>query len=839
MATISVRIILGYAPQETDNADARESFFTELDVEVTNCLIANDLPIIVGDMNAKVKNKDGQITHASRNGKLLMEIVQNDQLEILNFHERCSGKWTHVIRTTGAASTLDYVITSNEVTKCVEKITIDEECLLCPFRIEKYKSKSEPKYSDHNAIITELKIEHERTVSRSQKKWRITTEGLDEFQKLTTEGMDMDLTGNNIQEKYDALERKINILMEQCFRKVKGKKPNQLTTHFMTKYKEITSFARRGKIQRKIAKTYIQEIKNLNTEAVAEAEKEKVKHILTKLTIDDKFSPNNFWELCKKSRHRGDTGTSVVNSGGSELFGIDLISNAYLEEFVYRLRKREIAPELRNYEMRTEQICRLYLDEARSNKEPPYTQEEYDAVCKGLKRGKACGRDLFPPDIFIRGGDQLHTLILSLLNQIKSSDQTIHQWTLVLIATIYKNKGSRKQLVNHRGIFLKQILSKMFEKLNMNRIQGNIQKIDKFQAGNQPNRSPADQTFLLRATVDHCKYIKKCLYIVLYDYKQCFDSLWLSDCLLSLWKLGVRSETLKNLRNLNETCNMVIKTPVGITEQAKVTSIVQQGSVSGGVLCSASTAEVTKENLGRGCQIGTATVKALTFVDDIASTNTEVPDTYQSHNNIVWFSKKKRIPLNIPKCVGLCVNRKHTDIIPRLKIDEQIIKWTNVAVYLGDHFNATGNNKDLEEDRVKKGRACIITATSLCSETTMEVYTIQTLMLLYKSLFLPVVLYNCQAWSNITKHELSLLNTVQLKFLKRIFHAPPSTSNPITFLETGSLPIEQEINIRQLTFLHHVLTLSTSDPVNRVYKEQLKLCHENNWASMQRMPLII
>ena len=118
------------------------------------------------------------------------------------------------------------------------------------------------------------------------------------------------------------------------------------------------------------------------------------------------------------------------------------------------------------------------------------------------------------------------------------------------------------------------------------------------------NHSPADQTYLLRAASDHCRYVKKTLYIVLYDYTQCFDSLWLSDCLLSLWNLGVRSETLNNIKNLNKVCNIVVKTPVGMTGQAQVTSIVQQGSVSGGVLCSASTAEIIKEDLGRGCQVG-------------------------------------------------------------------------------------------------------------------------------------------------------------------------------------------------------------------------------------------
>ena len=141
------------------------------------------------------------------------------------------------------------------------------------------------------------------------------------------------------------------------------------------------------------------------------------------------------------------------------------------------------------------------------------------------------------------------------------------------------------------------------------------------------------------------------------------------------------------------------------------------------------------------------------------------------------------------------VNLKPTDILPRLKIDGKAVKCVNKVVCLGDQFNSAGSNKDLIEDRVKKGKMCTITAMATCSEVTMGVYTIETLLLLYRSLFTPVVLYNCQAWCNLTKQELNLLKTTQMKFLKRIFHAPSSTSNPITLLETGILPIEQEIHM--------------------------------------------
>ena len=135
--------------------------------------------------------------------------------------------------------------------------------------------------------------------------------------------------------------------------------------------------------------------------------------------------------------------------------------------------------------------------------------------------------------------------------------------------------------------------------------------------------------------------MKKALYVTLYDFSQCFDSLWLSDCLLCLWRLGVKSETLHNIKKLNQTCNIIVKTPVGMSDEVCIESIVQQGSVSGGTLCSASTAEVTKEDLGNGCQIGLVTIRALTFVDDIAGTNTQLTDTYKSNDSIEWFSIKK------------------------------------------------------------------------------------------------------------------------------------------------------------------------------------------------------
>ena len=169
-------------------------------------------------------------------------------------------------------------------------------------------------------------------------------------------------------------------------------------------------------------------------------------------------------------------------------------------------------------------------------------------------------------------------------------------------------------------------------------------------------------------------------------------------------------------------------------------------------------------------------------------------------------------------------------MVPRLYIDNTLVPVKDLTTYLGDQFNSKGTNTDLVVERVKKGKACIVNSMALCSDTTMGIHAIETLLLLYNCLLLAVILYNAQAWSNLTTTDLLLLQRVQLKFIKRMLHAPSSTSTPLTYLETGILTIEFEINVKQLCFLHHILTLPTEDPVHHLYQQQL-MYQAQNWGN--------
>ena len=60
---------------------------------------------------------------------------------------------------------------------------------------------------------------------------------------------------------------------------------------------------------------------------------------------------------------------------------------------------------------------------------------------------------------------------------------------------------------------------------------------------------------------------------------------------------------------------------------------------------------------------------------------------------------------------------------------------------LEDIFNIEGSYKDLISSRVNKGNACI----------TMGNFTFEILLLLYKTVFIPTVIYNSETWCGLNK----------------------------------------------------------------------------------------
>ena len=802
---------------------------------------SGDQVVLLGDFNALlVSDLESIDAEASPNGKLLADVIKKYQMQVCNFHEKSSGQWTRIQSKKGEEikSTLDYIIVQSQMFGSLSSFLVDEDKIFTPYREIKERKKQKITYSDHCAIIAHFEVETGKVVKLKGKKrcWQFNDEeGLLKYQKESRYPLSFDSSGTS-SETYASWMKQYEIVLGKCFkmRTIKENSEPAVSKNLVSARTVISNMSKKGKVQRKVAKMYQEKLVMLESSQLAKTHAEILKRTMSQLTANEKFSPTGYWKmktaLKKKERKTGNM-SSVRKENGVEIEGEEGVREAYKQEFEKRLSNRKPVPGWEKFVEETNTAIRKWL-RGESSSSHPFTLKELKQIVARLKNNKCPGVDGFPGELFKNAGDGVLKSLLSVFNKVKIAKDIPEQWNAVRVATMYKQKGSKKELKNYRGIFLTLVVSKIFENLIKERIEVKLNKVNLLQAGSRKNRSGPDNVFLLRACVDHFKFTKQPLFLTAYDFEQAFDSLWLEDCILSMKELGVGKEYLQLIYNLNRSASVTVQTPFGATSTFVSDPIVKQGTVLGPSLCSSSTGEYC--DLNPGVCVGNLILSSLLFVDDIVDLSLSKKDCEKSHANALHFAEKKKLTYSGTKCFSMVVNGKSKTDAPHLVIDEDkmVIPAAEIA-YLGDIFNSKGNNDGLISDRLKRGTTAMISITALISEVNLGIYRISTFLLLYHALFLATTLFNSQTWSNLRKQDIKALTTMQLKFLKRIVGVCSSTSNSFLFLELGVLPIEHEIGKRQIMYLHRILQLNSNDPVNIMFWN-LKLLHEageNNWWS--------
>ena len=98
-------------------------------------------------------------------------------------------------------------------------------------------------------------------------------------------------------------------------------------------------------------------------------------------------------------------------------------------------------------------------------------------------------------------------------------------------------------------------------------------------------------------------------------------------------------------------------------------------------------------------------------------------------------------------------------------------------------------------------------------------------------MFLPRLIYNCEACSGLTTEDLKTLKSSQLSYLRRILEVSKGVPTAALYFELGVLPISLEIELKQLLYLRHILDREYDDPLRMVYHEMLKYKEDINWAN--------
>ena len=180
----------------------------------------------------------------------------------------------------------------------------------------------------------------------------------------------------------------------------------------------------------------------------------------------------------------------------------------------------------------------LQIENCRKVESNDFSEGELESVIHSLKNGKSRDTVGFGREIFKQGGRFLLLSVLEMMNCIKRHNVFPMGWKKMSLQTILtKQNGSMKTLNKYKRIFVVLILSLIFEKLLKNRVTPCLeQNTTPFQTGGAKGKGITENLFILREAIDHSKYLQKKIWITFYVTEKCFDSLWLEDCINSLYE---------------------------------------------------------------------------------------------------------------------------------------------------------------------------------------------------------------------------------------------------------------------------------------------------------------
>ena len=444
------------------------------------------------------------------------------------------------------------------------------------------------------------------------------------------------------------------------------------------------------------------------------------------------------------------------------------------------------------------------------------TQEDITSTIKQLKKKKAADHLGWKNEMIIEGGEQMEISLGRIYNKIMEEGETPEEWEKMVIKSIYKNKGQKLEMTNRRGIFLTNIISKLFEKVINNKTKNEI-KMSEYQSGGQTRRSTVDNWIVLGAVIDNNKRIGKETYIIFVDAEKCFDKLWLKDTLVDLHEAGLRERETNIIYEMNKMSTIFIKTPVGETKPIIANEIVKQGTIYGPKLCCVSTDKIN--TLEEECITYLSPdlyTKGLVFVDDMAMAGSrEAIEKFGK--NIKSMEEKKKFTISVKKSNYMIItnNENKTMEEVHIEVEKGIIQQTKEYKYLGNWINSKGNmDRHLEESEGKiKGMVAEVKRTG--NKNKVGVLDLQIQLLLFEKTIMSTILFNLEAWTGIRAKDITRLERMQTNGLKNILGVPRTTPELGIQIETGTWPMINKIHYKKLMLLRELMT---SDE-NRLAKE--------------------
>ena len=158
-----------------------------------------------------------------------------------------------------------------------------------------------------------------------------------------------------------------------------------------------------------------------------------------------------------------------------------------------------------------------------------------------------------------RPGETMAHFIYPLISTIWKEEKIPKIWNKGHITSLWKGRGDKEQLLNHRGITTSSAIGTIIEAAIDKRIERTV-KFTQAQGGGKRKASTFDHLFILRAMVDISKKEKRETFLTFYDVSKAYDNAN-NDVMLSIiWDHGLKGKCWRILHKFSSDLTAIVKT---------------------------------------------------------------------------------------------------------------------------------------------------------------------------------------------------------------------------------------------------------------------------------------